>query len=178
VDSTLFPGTEAGSIGGRAEPASNDAPPRLQRPADDEPAAAARRRVAAERAAREQQARLEQALELVSQWQALRQSTRTKQKDRDKPVRVPSTAPEVRKMLMPEGGVRPAYNPGAPGQFATDVASGAVVGVDATQAFWVTPVAGAWITEGQVHRGVDGVGVQRDPLRAGVAERIRRARRE
>jgi len=100
----------------------------LKRPADDEPAGAARRRAAAERAAREQQARLEQALELVPQLQALRQSTRTKQKDRDKPVRVSSTDPEARKMLMPDGGVRPAYNV----QFATDVASGAVVGVDAT----------------------------------------------
>ena len=99
----------------------------LKQLADDEPAEAARQRAAQARAAREKQARLEPALALVPQLQALRQSPRTKQKDRDKPVRVSSTDPEARKMPMPDGGVRPAYNL----QFATDVGGGAVLGVDA-----------------------------------------------
>jgi len=98
----------------------------LKRQADEEPGEAARRRAAQQRAARDKEARLEQALALLPELEAARQQRRNSYKDRAKPVRVSSTDPEARKMKMPDGGVRPAYNV----QLATDVASGAVVGVD------------------------------------------------
>lgn len=84
------------------------------------------RQAARERAAREQQERLQQAIDLIPELEEMRQNPRNNKKDREKPVRVSSTDPEARKMKMPDGGVRPAYN----GQLATDTASGAIVGVD------------------------------------------------
>lgn len=84
------------------------------------------RKAARERAAREQQERLQQALDLIPELEEKRQNPRNNKKNREKPVRVSSTDPEARKMMMPDGGVRPGYN----GQLATDTFSGAIVGVD------------------------------------------------
>ena len=78
--------------------------------------------------ARQQQERLEQALALLPQLQEARSSPKTRRQDRVKPLRVSSTDPEARKMKMPCGGIRPAYNV----QLATDPHSGAIVGVDVT----------------------------------------------
>jgi transposase len=98
----------------------------LKRQPDEAPAEAARQRAAQAAAAREQQGRLEEALALLPALEAARQNPRNNRKDRAKPVRVSSTDPEARKMKMPDGGVRPAYNL----QLAVDVQSGAVVGVE------------------------------------------------
>ena len=88
--------------------------------------ASAVRQAAWERAAREQQERLEQALALIPELEEMRRNPRNNKKDRVKPVRVSSTDPEARKMKMPDGGTRPAFNV----QLAEDASSGAVVGVD------------------------------------------------
>ena len=98
----------------------------LKRQPDEAPGASARKRAAQARAAREQQQRLEQALELLPELQAVRDNPKNNKKDRAKPVWVSRTDPESRKMKMPCGGIRPAYNL----QLATDPASGALVGVD------------------------------------------------
>ena len=45
-------------------------------------------------------------------------------------ARASHTDPEARRMKMPDGGTRPAYN----AQFATDTKTGIIVGVDATNA--------------------------------------------
>ena len=101
----------------------------LKRQPDEEPGESARRRAAQRRAAREKQERLDQAIALLPELEAARQSTRNNKQDRAKPVRVSSTDPEARKMKMGDGGVRPAYNV----QFGVDVASGAIVGADIGQ---------------------------------------------
>jgi transposase len=98
----------------------------LKRQPDEAPGESARRRAAQQRAAREQQERLEQALALLPELQAARTNPKNNQKDRAKPVRVSSTDPQSRKMKMPCGGIRPAYNL----QLASDPRSGAIVGVD------------------------------------------------
>lgn len=53
--------------------------------------------------ARETQARVEKALEVVAQLQA-------KKKAKEKPARASTTDPEARVMKMPDGGFRPGYN--------------------------------------------------------------------
>lgn len=98
----------------------------LKRQPDEAPGESARQRAAQERAARQQQERLEQALALLPELQKSRNNPKTNKKDRVKPVRVSRTDPEARKMKMPCGGIRPAYNL----QLATDPSSGAIAGVD------------------------------------------------
>ncbi len=98
----------------------------LKRQPDEVPAESARRRAAQERAAREQQERLEQALALLPELQAARKNPKTNKKNRVKPLRVSRSDPEARKMKMADGGIRPAYNV----QLASDPTSGAIVGVD------------------------------------------------
>jgi transposase len=98
----------------------------LKRQPDEAPRESACQRAAQGRAAREQQERLEQALALLPELQKSRDNPKTRQKDRVKPVRVSRTDPEARKMKMPCGGIRPAYNL----QLATDPTSGAIAGVD------------------------------------------------
>ncbi len=97
----------------------------LKRQPDDEPGESARRRAAQERAARDQQRRLELALALLPELQAARNNPKNSKKDRVKPVRVSRTDPQARKMKMADGGIRPAYNL----QLACDTSSGAIVGV-------------------------------------------------
>jgi transposase len=98
----------------------------LKRQPDEASGMSARQRAARARAAREQQERLEQALLLLPELQAARANPKNNKKDRAKPVRVSRTDPEARRMKMPCGGFRPAYNL----QLASDPSSGGIVGVD------------------------------------------------
>ncbi len=100
----------------------------LKRQPDEAAGVSARQRAARARAARQQQERLEQALALLPELEAARSNPKTRKKDRTKPVRVSRTDPQARKMKMPCGGIRPAYNV----QLATDPFSGAIVAVDVT----------------------------------------------
>lgn len=83
---------------------------------------AARQRVARERVERIQKALKE--IEKVRQVKAKNHKKHSQRKE----ARCSTTDPEVRVMSMPDGGYRPAHN----GQFAVDVESGIVVGVEAT----------------------------------------------
>ena len=86
-----------------------------------------RRRAAQERAAKERVQRLEQALEELKKVEAAREKREKGSKDQ---ARASTTDPEARKMKMPDGGFRPAYN----AQLATDIDSRLIVGVEMTNA--------------------------------------------
>ena len=92
--------------------------------ADGGASATLKERAAAERAARDREKRLEQALKELPRAQAAK-----KPKDREK-ARVSTTDPEARVMKMGDGGFRPAYNM----QLNTDVDSRFIVGATATNA--------------------------------------------
>jgi transposase len=98
---------------------------RLKREVEDDPAATERRAAAArERAVREREERLAQALERMPAMEAIKRAN-------GKPVesaRVSTTDPQATVMKMADGGFRPAFNV----QFATDTASQVVVGVAVT----------------------------------------------
>ena len=101
----------------------------LQEEVRNDPGAATRREQAARvRAAREREQRVRDALEACAEVQA------TKEKrgrgSLKQPARGSTTDPDARKMKMPDGGTRPAFNV----QFATDTASQVIVGVDALTA--------------------------------------------
>lgn len=84
------------------------------------------REVAAEeRAAREQLARVEEALATLPEVEAVKAKQRPKAKSE---ARVSTTDPQARVMQMADGGFRPAYNV----EFATDVDSRVIVGVGVT----------------------------------------------
>ena len=88
---------------------------------DADPSRPSRREKAAqERAARERQERLEEALKHVAEVRELK-----KEKDKEK-ARASSTDPEARIMKMGDGGFRPALNV----EFATDTATQVIVAVD------------------------------------------------
>ena len=97
----------------------------------DDPAALSRRQEAArQRGADERQQRLQRALQERQKLAELRQ-----RQQRDKGIkydpaelRVSTTDPEARKMKMPDGGVRPAYNV----EFATAATAHVIVGVAVT----------------------------------------------
>ena len=89
-----------------------------------------RQRGARERAARERQARVEEALK---QCEILRQEREKRAKQSGgKPTeaRASTTDPEARTMKFSDGGYRPGFNV----QFATDTATGIIVGVEVTNA--------------------------------------------
>jgi transposase len=87
----------------------------------------ARRKQARLRAAQDKKQRLEQAIDHVQQIA----DSREHRKPGDGPkARASSTDPEARRMKMPDGGTRPAYN----AQFATHVNSGIIVGVQTSNA--------------------------------------------
>jgi transposase len=94
---------------------------------EDDGAVSRRQQAARERAARERQERIEEALRQRQQL-AQRQEEVAEDKGvkRKKEPRASTTDPTARTMKMPDGGFRPAYNV----EFATDTASGIVVGVD------------------------------------------------
>lgn len=101
----------------------------LQVQADEDAGAAGRREQAArQRAATERVERLQQAQEELKKLQEVNATQpKCRQKDPEQ-VRVSTTDPECRKMKMPDGGFRPAYNV----QFATTTQGGVIVGVDVT----------------------------------------------
>jgi transposase len=84
---------------------AHDQVARLKEEMDDDPSAPSRRHAAArERAARERQQRLEEALARLPELEA-----KKKANEKDK-VRASSTDPEATVMKMADGGYRPAYN--------------------------------------------------------------------
>jgi transposase len=94
---------------------------RLKEELDDDPSAPSRRHAAArERAARERQERLQQALARLPELEA-----KKKPGERAK-ARASSTDPEATVMKMADGGFRPAYNV----EFSTDCASQVIAAVE------------------------------------------------
>jgi transposase len=99
--------------------------------AGDSAAAAKRTRTQAaqERAVREREARVTQALAELEKVEALRAQQRGGHRSRSEP-RASKTDGEARTMHMGDGGYRPAYNV----QLATETTSGVIVGVQVTNA--------------------------------------------
>jgi len=88
---------------------------------DADPARDSRRKLAAqERARRERQQRLQQALDRMPELEAIKQRSGSKSE-----ARASSTDAQATVMKMPDGGYRPAYNT----QFASDCDSQVIVGV-------------------------------------------------
>ena len=94
-----------------------------------DPDRTARQEAARERAANERQQRVEEALRRMPEIQAAKERSKNTQskakKEKVSEARVPTTDPESRVMMMPDGGFRPAYNL----QMATDEDSQVIVGV-------------------------------------------------
>lgn len=88
----------------------------------------ARQRAARQRAASERAARLEDALRQCEEVQARIDATSKKSCRKPKDASASTTDPDARVMKMPDGGFRPAVNI----QFATDIDSRIIVGVDVT----------------------------------------------
>ena len=96
----------------------------LKEELEADPAAGNRRhQQARQRAARERQQRLKQALQNLEELAAAKKS-----KDKDKEPRASSTDADARVMKMGDGGFRPAFN----AQLATDTATQIITGVDVT----------------------------------------------
>lgn len=93
----------------------------------DRPAGNARRQAAADRAARERQERIDEALK---QHEKLSKQREKRKKGDGEKTRVSTTDPEARKMKMANGGYDPAFNV----QFVSDADSRVIVGVDVTNA--------------------------------------------
>jgi transposase len=85
----------------------------------------ARRQAAVERAARERE---EQIAEALKNLEELRQQKEQRKKGSGEEARCSTTDPEARQMKMGDGGFRPAYNV----QFATDGGARMIVSVDVT----------------------------------------------
>lgn len=83
-------------------------------------------RGAQERAARERQRRIEEAMKQCEELQRQREATAKQSGRKVKEARASTTDPEARTMKMGDGGTRPAYNV----QFSTDTATGVIVGVE------------------------------------------------
>jgi transposase len=92
---------------------------------DDSGASHRRRQAAQQRAAQERVQRLEHALEELAK---VEQAVEKRGKESKEKARASMTDPEARKMKMPDGGFRPAYN----AQLATDTQSRLIVGVELT----------------------------------------------
>ena len=79
-----------------------------------------------ERAARERQERVEEAIRQCEELQRQRDERAKKSCQPAKEARASTTDPEARNMKFPDGGFQPGYNV----QFSTDTSSGVIVGVD------------------------------------------------
>jgi len=101
-----------------------------QQAAEDAGAATRRQQAARQRAAEDRKERLEAALREHAELGELRaEQQRTKGIKHDPAeLRISTTDPEARKMKMPDGGTRPAYNV----QLATTTVGGVIVGVRVT----------------------------------------------
>ncbi len=89
-----------------------------------------RQRAARQRAADERQARIEEAIRQCDELRQEREKTAKQSGRKPKEARASTTDPEARTMKFSDGGYRPGFNV----QFATDTASGIIVGVDVTNA--------------------------------------------
>jgi transposase len=99
--------------------------------AQEDGAWAGRQAAAEERAARERQERIEQALAQVPQLKATQENYGNRQghaQQKSQEPRASTTDPEARVMKMGDGGYRPAYNV----QIVADTASRAIVAVEVT----------------------------------------------
>jgi len=86
---------------------------------------ATRQQAAQENAAKKRVERVRQALQEIQEVKKTKERSH-KSKAKQKEARASTTDPEARVMKMPDGGFRPAFN----GEYAVDVHSGVVVGVD------------------------------------------------
>lgn len=99
----------------------------LKRLADDDPEELTnRQRGARQRAAAERHERVAEAIRQCGLLQERREATAKQSGRKPTEPRASTTDPEARVMIFPDGGYRPGYNV----QFATDTASGVIVGVD------------------------------------------------
>jgi transposase len=89
-----------------------------------------RQRAARERAARERQERVAEAARQCEELRRKKAERDKGRKEKTSEARASTTDPEARNIKFPDGGYRPGYNV----QFATDTATGIVVGVDVTNA--------------------------------------------
>src|SRR5437660_114382 len=97
---------------------------RLRQEFDNDSGAASKQEQAARaRAARE---RLERVQHALAELDKVAQAREARKKGDGATARASTTDPQARRMKMPDGGTRPAYN----AQLATDTASGIIVGVD------------------------------------------------
>ncbi len=95
---------------------------------DERPRRTPAQRAAQERAARERQRRIEEAMQNCEELQRQRESTAEQSGRKAREARASTTDPVARDMKMADGGTRPAVNV----QFATDTASGVIAGVEVT----------------------------------------------
>ncbi len=101
----------------------------LQTQLDEDPAAASRRAQAAQQQHAQQRVqRVQAAVSVMEQLQAHHASLAPSSQKRAKEPRSSTTDAYARRMKMPDGGFRPAYNV----QFATTVKGGVIVGVAVT----------------------------------------------
>lgn len=96
----------------------------VKKRADEAPADAARQTAARQRAARERVERIEAALAVLPELQAIKEH-RTGKPSRQREARASTTDPEARRMKLSHAAIAPAYNV----QFGVDTASRAIVGV-------------------------------------------------
>jgi transposase len=89
-----------------------------------------RQQAARERAAAEREARVAEAARQCQELQRKKEERNKGRKEKTSEARVSTTDPDARNIKFSDGGYRPAFNV----QFATDTATGIVVGVDVTNA--------------------------------------------
>ena len=87
-----------------------------------------RQRAARERAARERRERIENAKRGCDELRRKKAERDKGRNEKSSEARASTTDPEARNMKFPDGGYRPGFNV----QFATDTATGLVLGVDVT----------------------------------------------
>jgi transposase len=103
----------------------------LKQLAETNPDELTRRQIAArERAARERQERIEEAGRQCEELREQREKTAKQSGRKPTEARASTTDPQARVMAFSDGGFRPGYNV----QFASDTATGIIVGVDVTNA--------------------------------------------
>jgi hypothetical protein len=89
-----------------------------------------RRRAAQERAARERRERVAESARQCEELRKKKEQRDQGRKEKTSEARASTTDPDARNMKFSDGGYRPGFNV----QFATDTATGIVVGVDVTNA--------------------------------------------
>jgi transposase len=103
----------------------------LKQLAETNPDELTKRQIAArERAARDRQERIEEAGRQCEELRAQREKTAKQSGRKPTEARASTTDPEARVLSFSDGGFRPGYNV----QFATDTATGIIVGVEVTNA--------------------------------------------